>query len=51
MLKYLKYGIEKKKRYQSRVSRKSAATQLKYLPGPRIDLEGLRKRRRGTRQL
>ena len=35
MLKYLKYGIEKKKRrYQSRMSDKSAATQLKYLPDP-----------------
>ena len=46
MLKYLKYGIEKKKkkkkekkkkkkkRYQSRISHKSAATQLKYLPDP-----------------
>ena len=37
MLKYLKYGLEKKKkkkRYQSRISHKSAATQLKYLPDP-----------------
>ena len=36
MLKYLKYGIEKKKKktYQSRISHKSAATQLKYLPDP-----------------
>ena len=42
---------KKKKRYQSRISHKSAATQLKYLPGPRIDREGLRARGGGGEHL
>ena len=54
MLKYLKYGIEKKKkkrrtRAESVISPRQLNSNTYLIP--RIDREGLRKRRRGTRQL
>ena len=57
MLKYLKYGIEKKKKKKKkRGTRAESVISPRQLNSntnliPRIDREGLRKRRRGTRQL